>query len=108
MTLLTYRYINRGLYEKDKTSFKLIVTFKILLTASNLDMKFINLFLRDGSAMDITQSRPKPFNWMSNEAWLNILALSASSNESVFIQRYYENEPEKFPIPMIEARFFSR
>jgi len=117
MTLLTYRYINRGLYEKDKTSFKLIVAFKILLTASKLEMKFINLFLRGGSALDITQCRTKPFHWMSNEAWLNILQLSASSNvfktivedieanESLFIPWYNENEPEKFAIPVIEARF---
>ena len=36
MTYLTYRYINRGLYEKDKLSFVLMVTLKILLVAKQL------------------------------------------------------------------------
>jgi hypothetical protein len=40
-----------GLYERDKTSFKLIMTFKILLTANKLDSRYITLFLRGGSAL---------------------------------------------------------
>ena len=36
MTYLTYRYINRGLYEKDKLSLVLMVTLKILLVAKQL------------------------------------------------------------------------
>lgn len=118
MTYLIYRYINRGLYEKDKPSFKLIATFKILLVAGKLDLKNISLFLRGGGALDITTSRPKPFSWMSNEAWLNALQLSMSNpffksfiedierNESAFIPWYSDNEPEKFPVPIIEARVF--
>jgi dynein heavy chain len=77
------------------------------------------LFLRAGSALDITQVKAKPFSWMSNEAWLNIVQLSLSnpifktivediqSNEQAFVPWYNENEPEKFPVPVIEARFAS-
>ena len=36
MTYITYRYINRGLYEKDKLTFILICTLKILVTAGLL------------------------------------------------------------------------
>jgi dynein heavy chain len=117
MTYLTYRYINRGLYEKDKISFKLMVTFKILITAGKLDFRHINLFLRAGSSLDIHQVKPKPFPWLSDDAWLNILQLSMSNitfkniiediqnNENAFIPWYNENEPEKFPVPVIEAKF---
>eukprot|EP01038_Epipyxis_sp_PR26KG_P006437 gene6437-8857_t len=122
MTYITYRYINRGLYERDKTSFKLILAFKILVTASKLDLRNINLFLRGGTALDITQVKPKPFAWMTNEAWCNILQIQMSStstynaalrtiledlesSESSFIPWYNENEPEKFPIPILESRF---
>ncbi len=119
MTHITCRYISRGLYERDKTSFKLIVIFKILLTANKLENRHINIFLRGGSALDITQVKAKPFSWMSNEAWLNILQLSMSNptfktitediiaNESAFLPWYNENEPEKFPVPVIEARYSS-
>ena len=40
MTYLTYRYINRGLYEKDKLSFVLMVTLKILLVAKKLQCMY--------------------------------------------------------------------
>ena len=46
MTYLTYRYINRGLYEKDKLSFVLMVTLKILLVAKQLQPSDIMLFLK--------------------------------------------------------------
>jgi dynein heavy chain len=116
MTYITYRYINRGLYERDKISFKLIVAFKILLTAGKLEQCHISLFLRAGSALDIHSIRAKPFHWMSDEAWLNIYQLSMSNpifktiaediqaNEAAFIPWYNENEPEKFPVPVIESR----
>jgi len=117
MTYITYRYINRGLYECDKTSFKLIVMFKLLLTAGKLGSANISLFLRGGGALDITTSKPKPYAWMTNESWLNTLQLSMSNiqfksivedierNESAFLPWYTDNEPEKYPVPVVEARF---
>lgn len=119
MTYITYRYINRGLYERDKTSFKLILIFKILTTAGKLEMKNINLFLRGGSALDLTQSRAKAFSWLSNESWLHMLQLTMSNaifktaieemitGESQFLPWYNENEPEKFPVPVLESKFQS-
>ena len=81
MTYIVYRYISRGLYERDKTSFKLIVTFKILSVANKLEPRLISLFLRGGGALDISQVRHKPFAWLSNEAWLNIIQLADSNVE---------------------------
>ena len=117
MTYLTYRYINRGLYERDKVSFKLIVTFKILLTAGKLAASNISLFLRGGGALDINSVKAKPFTWLPNEAWLNVLQLSQSNpefktfasdleaNETTLLPWYSDNEPEKFPVPIAETRF---
>ena len=116
MTYLTYRYINRGLYEKDKVSFKLILAFKILVTAGKLEPRLINLFLRGGGALDIHHVRHKPFNWLSNESWLNILQLADSHitfkslpdeldrAEVTWGAWYNENEPERFPTP-IDSKF---
>lgn len=44
-----YRYINRGLYERDKLTFVLIVTLKILITAKKLNSTDMTLFLRGGA-----------------------------------------------------------
>ena len=78
MTYMVYRYINRGLYEADKLTFKLLVTIKIMITAGHLKTSDLTLFLRGGAALDIASVRRKPFNWISNEAWLNVVELSQS------------------------------
>ena len=119
MTYVVYRYINRGVYERDKLSFVLIVTFKILVVAGKLDAAKISLFLRGGGALDATQNKPKPFAWISSEAWLNATQLGQShpnfkglcemieKNESTWLPWFNENEPEKYPIPIVEANFAS-
>lgn len=53
MTYMCYRYINRGLYEKDKLTFVLLVTMKILITAALLKTSDLTIFLRGGAALDI-------------------------------------------------------
>eukprot|EP01041_Mallomonas_annulata_P002980 gene2980-5847_t len=117
MTFMLYRYINRGLYERDKTSFKLIVTFKILLTAAKLDSRNVSIFLRGGGAMDLNQTQSKPFPWMSDDAWLNLVQLSTSNiqlktlpedierYDGAWTSWYGENEPEKLPLPFVESKF---
>ena len=116
MTYITYRYVNRGLYEADKLTFVLLVTLKILITAGQLKSSDLTLFLRGGAALDIDSVRRKPFPWMSNEAWLNIIELSQSqkffanlptemaSNETMWRRWYEDNEPESMNIPDYETR----
>ena len=117
MTYTVYRYISRGLYERDKVSFKLIVTFKILLTAGKIDARGISIFLRAGSALDSSQMPKKPYSWMSANGWLNVLQLSSSGltsfrsiiedierNELLFAPWCNENEPESLPVPIVEFR----
>merc|ERR1711968_182579 len=116
MTYLIYRYVNRGLYEADKLTFKLLVTIKIMITAGHLKPSDLTLFLRGGAALDIDSVRRKPFNWISNEAWLNVIELSQSikffsnlpndmaSNESMWRRWYEDNEPEQIGIPDYETK----
>jgi dynein heavy chain, axonemal len=71
--------MNCGLYEKHKLIFVLLVTMKTLITASLLKATDLTLFLRGGAALDINSVRRKPFSWISNESWLNVVELSQSS-----------------------------
>jgi len=116
MTYITYRYINRGLYEADKLLFLILVTLKILVTAGHLSGGDVTLFLRAGAALDIASARRKPFNWLSNESWLNALQLSISNkffaqlpnemtgNEGMWRRWYEDNEPENMSIPDYDQR----
>jgi dynein heavy chain len=116
MTYEVYRYINRGLYESDKIAFTFILTFKILNTAGMLDQGEFALFLRGGAALDINSVQPKPFGWLSNDSWTNVIALSdtlpffksmpddISRNEAIWKKWYEENMPETEPIPDFDMR----
>jgi dynein heavy chain len=73
MTYKTYRYINRGLMENDRVTFKLMVCLKILVKEERLNAADINLMLKAGSAID---DRNKKFAWLDQKSWLNLLALS--------------------------------
>ena len=116
MTYMVYRYVNRGLYEKDKLTFVLLTTLKILVTAEHLAQEEVTLLVRGGAALDINSVRKKLFAWLSNEAWLNIMELSQSckffaslpqdmaSNEAMWRRWYEDNEPENNVIPDYENR----
>ena len=116
MTYIVYRYINRGLYERDKLTFILIATLKILVTAGLLKGSDVTLLLRGGAALDINSVKRKPFAWLTNDGWLNVLELAAqqkffanlasemSANEQGWKRWYEDNEPEQMPIPDYENR----
>jgi dynein heavy chain len=45
-----HRYVNRGLFEKDKITFLLIIFFKILITAKKLSNNDVGAFLKAGAS----------------------------------------------------------
>ena len=78
---------NRGLYEQDKLSFKLILALKILLTARRLEQADVTLFIKGGAALDLNSVRPKPYLWLADPAWLNAIQLSREN--ALFKVRYH-------------------
>lgn len=119
MTYKVYRYINRGLFETDKVTFKLQMCLKVLIKSGALNQGDVNMLLKSGAGVD---DRNKKFNWMDQKLWLNIVALSKhkfNNEPSGFfkdivdkIQRYEkdwkkfmdENSPENTPIPEYEDK----
>jgi dynein heavy chain len=111
MTYITYRYINRGVYEKDKLPFILLVTMKILVVEGLLKSSDIGLLLRAGAALDINAVKRKPFTWLTNQSWLNVIELSnqcpffmnlpndISAQEAIWKKYYEDNSPEALDVP---------
>lgn len=91
LTKKVYRYINRGLFERDKVTFKLMMCFKILIKAGILTSADVGVFLKAGSGID---DRNKKYNWMDQKVWLNIVALSKHKfgNDHSF---FYKELPER-------------
>lgn len=119
LTRKVYRYINRGLFERDKVTFKLMMCTKILIKDGKLTHADVSLFLKAGAGVD---DRNKLFNWMEQKTWLNLKALSKHkfSNDHTFFFKELperiarneqswrkwmdENEPENCPIPDYEEK----
>ncbi|CAD7937238.1 unnamed protein product [Amoebophrya sp. A120] len=121
LTYQVYRYMNRGLFERDKMTFKLMVTLKVLTVAGDITGADVSCFLKAGSALDVKSERPCPFRWLSDKIWLNLLNLSRhpfgsgvifyreivdniSKNEAAWKRWFDENEPEGCPVPDYEER----
>jgi len=51
-TYIVYMYVNRGLYEDDKTTFLLLICFKKLITDNKLKADDISMFLKGGADLD--------------------------------------------------------
>ena len=91
MTRRVYRYVNRGLFERDKLIFKLMICLKVLLQSGELTGADVAMLLKAGSGID---DRNKKFNWMENRIWLNILALSRHKFGSSAIA-FFKDFPDK-------------
>jgi len=119
LTKRVYLYINRGLFERDKTTFKIMMCTKILIKAGKLTSGDVGLFLKAGAGID---DRNKIFNWMTDKTWLNLKALSKhkfandhtcffkelpdriARNDAIWRQWIEENEPESMPVPDYEEK----
>ncbi len=119
MTRKVYRYINRGLFERDKVTFKLMMALKILIKAGMLTPADVSVLLKAGAGID---DRNKKYNWMDQKIWLNIVALSKHKfgNEHNFFYKelpdriaphekewkkfFDENEPENAIVPDYEDK----
>ena len=122
LTYEVYININRGLFEVDKLTFKLMVTMKILLTEGEgaaIDEKSIRILLRGGAGLNLADLPKKPFEWLQTSSWLNSLALTYSidffsdlkgsieGNEAEWKKWYEAEAPESIEIPRLEDRLQS-
>eukprot|EP00937_MAST-01D_sp_MAST-1D-sp2_P001010 g1010.t1 len=123
LTWVSYRYINRGLYEQDKLLFVLLLTLKALVRDESVSITphDVALLLRGGAALDIARERKKPAPWLPDEAWLGVLALANAGAERAPLHVFRElptklgsnqtqwrewlgaAEPEALQVPDIEG-----
>ncbi|GFH22804.1 flagellar outer dynein arm heavy chain gamma, partial [Haematococcus lacustris] len=105
MTYEIYLYIQRGLFERHKVIFALMLTNKILVSAGKIKVLDLDIFLKGGGALDINSVRKKPKDWIPDNVWLNIIALSSMDafrdipdsvfrNDGLWRQWYDQEAPE--------------
>ena len=110
MTYMIYRYIQRGLFERHKLQFALMLTNKIAVSAGTVAVEAIDIFLKGGGSLDIGSVKKKPKDWIPDKAWLNVVALSSlpslhdlpdsiAKNDNLWHQWYDMEAPETVNLP---------
>jgi len=115
MTFSIYLYIQRGLFERHKLVFALMLTNKILVSAKAVKSDHIMIFLKGGGSLDINSVRKKPKEWLPDAAWLDAVALSSHPtffdlqdsiyrNDGLWRQWYDQEAPETCKVPDYEDK----
>ncbi|KAI9220476.1 dynein heavy chain and region D6 of dynein motor-domain-containing protein [Blastocladiella britannica] len=109
-TFRAFVYISRGLYEIHKVMFVLLLALKIDIPAGKVTGEEFRTFIRGGAALDINSVTKKPFSWIPDITWLNIVAISKmsaftdllnqiSKNEKAWRAWYEKDAPENDVLP---------
>ena len=94
LTKIVWRYTLRGLYEKHKFLFTLLLALKIDLHNGKISYQEFLLLLKGGASLDLNAVKPKPFRWMLDVIWLNLVELSRLEIFNQLLDRVTENEKE--------------
>lgn len=124
LTYQVYRYINRGLFERDKSTFKLMISMKVQIKDDKLEQKDVNFFLKAGSSLE-EKNNPLQGVFPDIKVFQNIKALSmhkfGKSHSAFFkdiIDKVQKKEkewedwvnydaPESQPIPEMQDKISS-
>ncbi|XP_010020375.1 PREDICTED: dynein heavy chain 8, axonemal-like, partial [Nestor notabilis] len=110
LTFEIHSYSVRGLYKNHKFLFTLLMTLKIDLEREYVKTKEFHTFIKGGAALDLQACPPKPFHWILDMTWLNLVELSKlpqfaeildqiSSNEKRWKSWFDKDAPEEEIIP---------
>eukprot|EP00327_Prymnesium_parvum_P015479 CAMPEP_0113272674 /NCGR_PEP_ID=MMETSP0008_2-20120614/23450_1 /TAXON_ID=97485 /ORGANISM="Prymnesium parvum" /LENGTH=4484 /DNA_ID=CAMNT_0000122153 /DNA_START=48 /DNA_END=13502 /DNA_ORIENTATION=+ /assembly_acc=CAM_ASM_000153 len=69
-------YMWRGLFERHKKIWTLMLAMKIEQVADRLSASYVSCLLKGGGALETKSERPKPHDWIPDPVWLNAIQLS--------------------------------
>jgi len=116
LTFTTFLYICRGLFERHKILYKLLLALKVQMMAGELNADHFSCFLKGGAALDINTVRKKPKEWIPDMSWLHVINLSNTlpvfkdlpdsmfRSEGIWKQWYDHEMPEATKIPEFEEK----
>lgn len=92
LTFEVFCYTCRGLYEKHKFLFTILMTLKIELALGRLKNEEFQVFIKGGAALDLNAVEPKPKKWISDMTWLNLVELNKLPQFSQILSQVNRND----------------
>ncbi|KAJ2947929.1 hypothetical protein O0L34_g9722 [Tuta absoluta] len=92
LTYDVFKFISRGFYEKHKYLFTVLLTLKIDLNRKHITFEEFQTFIKGGAALDLNAVVPKPFKWITDMSWLNLVQLSKLRQFNIIIDQVMHNE----------------
>ncbi|CAF1560401.1 unnamed protein product, partial [Adineta ricciae] len=79
LTYEVWKYTSRGLYERDKNLYTLLLALKIDMQKGNVKPSEFQVLIKGGAALDMNAVEPRPDKmkkWLTDMTWLNLVELS--------------------------------
>lgn len=110
LTYEVWAFTSRSLYERHKLLFTLMMAIKIDYHKGLITHTEFMSFIKGGASLDLNAVAPKPFKWILDITWLNLVEISKlkpfaeilkkiESNEREWKVWYETERPEKEEIP---------
>ncbi|CAD6991963.1 unnamed protein product [Ceratitis capitata] len=94
LTYEVYKFTNRSLYERHKQLFTLMLAIKIDYHNGNVTHEEFMSFVKGGASLDLNGVTPKPFRWILDITWLNLVEISKLETFSNVLTLIELNEKE--------------
>jgi len=115
-SLVTWFYFTRGVFERHKLLYTLLLTIKIALKDGLIKSDEFGCLLKGGAALDLKSQKRKPADWMPDNSWLNLCQLGLTfpvfrditntiiGNAEAWHDWFDFEDPEAQPIPDFQGR----
>ena len=95
LTYEVWKYSSRGLYERDKNLFTLLLALKIDMQKGNVKPSEFQVLIKGGAALDMNAVEPRPDKmkkWLTDMTWLNLVELSKLAHFSQVLRQVVSND----------------